>query len=105
MGAGPDLIWSWSAAGLVRCRELRKEHSLSSARHRLFISAKKDAWINTEKVGHLTSMAADHGLPVESVAYDADHAFFNNTRPEVFDGEASADAWSKALAFFRQHLS
>lgn len=34
MGAGPDLIWSWSAAGLVRCRELRKEHSLSSARHR-----------------------------------------------------------------------
>lgn len=71
----------------------------------LFISGKKDAWINTEKVGHLMSVAADHGLPVESIAYDADHAFFNNTRPEVYDADVSADAWSKALAFFRQHLS
>jgi carboxymethylenebutenolidase len=44
-------------------------------------------------------------LPVEVVTYDADHAFFNNTRPEVYDPEAAADAWRRVLDLFRKHLS
>jgi dienelactone hydrolase len=28
-------------------------------------------------------------LPVEVVSYDADHAFFNDTRPQVYDAEAA----------------
>ena len=32
------------------------------------------------------------------------HAFFNDTRPEVFDPEAAADAWRRTLEFFRAHL-
>ena len=70
----------------------------------LFISGTKDAWINPEKVAELTSAAEKYNLPVESVSYEADHAFFNNTRPEVFDETAAKDAWAKVLRLFRENL-
>ena len=35
---------------------------------------------------------------------DADHAFFNDQRPEVYDASAAADAWAKTLALFRREL-
>jgi carboxymethylenebutenolidase len=71
----------------------------------IFISGTKDKWINPEKVGELERIAKENFLPVESVKYDADHAFFNNTRPEVYDEEAAKDAWSKVIAFFNEHLT
>lgn len=70
----------------------------------LFIAGKLDAWINTEKVSELEAVARRYGLPLEVVSYDADHAFFNDTRPEVYDAEAAADAWRRVLAHFRKHL-
>jgi len=70
----------------------------------LFISGTKDAWINPEKVAELTDAAEKYGLPVESVAYEADHAFFNNTRPEVYDKEAAEDAWTRVKKFFNERL-
>lgn len=71
----------------------------------LFIAGKRDAWINPEKVNGLKEMARKYELPLEVVTYDADHAFFNNTRPEVYDGEAAADAWRRVLDLFRKHLT
>ncbi len=71
----------------------------------LFISATKDQWINTEKVGELERIAKANVLPVESVKYEADHAFFNDTRPEVYDREAAKDAWTKVIAFFNANLT
>ena len=70
----------------------------------LFIAGKQDAWINPEKVGGLEAAARKFGLSVEVVSYDADHAFFNDTRPEVFDAAAATDAWRRVLAHFRKHL-
>lgn len=35
---------------------------------------------------------------------DADHAFFNDHRPEVYDAAAAADAWAKTVAFFKSEL-
>jgi carboxymethylenebutenolidase len=70
----------------------------------LFIAGKRDAWINPEKVSSLQEMAAKHNLPVEAVSYDADHAFFNDTRPQVYNAEAAADAWRRVLEHFRRHL-
>jgi carboxymethylenebutenolidase len=70
----------------------------------LFIAGKRDAWINEAKVNGLKEVAAKHNLPVEVISYDADHAFFNDTRPQVYDAEASADAWRRVLEFFRKHL-
>lgn len=71
----------------------------------LFVAGKRDAWINQEKVNGLKQTATKHNLPVEVISYDADHAFFNDTRPEVYDAEASADAWRKVLEHFRKFLS
>ncbi len=71
----------------------------------LFISGKRDKWINPERVRELELTAKNNMLPVESVAYDADHAFFNDTRPEVFDPEAAKDAWKRVIAFFNENLA
>jgi carboxymethylenebutenolidase len=34
----------------------------------------------------------------------ADHAFFNDQRPAVYDAAAAADAWKRTLDFFRREL-
>ena len=70
----------------------------------LFIAGTRDAWINTEKVNTLKEIARRYNLPVEVVSYDADHAFFNDTRPQVYNAEAAAAAWRRVLAHFRKHL-
>ena len=70
----------------------------------IFISATKDAWINPEKVRELERLAAENFLPVESVKYEADHAFFNDTRPAVYDEQAAHDAWAKVIDFFDKNL-
>jgi carboxymethylenebutenolidase len=71
----------------------------------LFIAGKRDAWINEKKVNSLKDSAAKHNLPVEVVSYEADHAFFNDTRPEVYNPEAAADAWRRVQEHFRRHLT
>jgi len=70
----------------------------------LFIAGKRDAWINPAKVNGLKELAAKYNLPVEAISYDADHAFFNDTRPEVYDAEAAADAWRRVQEHFSRHL-
>lgn len=70
----------------------------------LFIAGTRDAWINPAKVAGLEAAANKYNLPVEIVNYDADHAFFNDTRPEVYDAAAAKDAWKRALNFFNKKL-
>ncbi len=33
------------------------------------------------------------------------HAFFNDTRPEIYSAAAARDAWQKTLAFFKENLA
>ncbi len=70
----------------------------------VFVSGTKDKWINAEKVGYLEEMTEKYELPVTSVKYEADHAFFNDTRPEVYDETAARDAWAKVIALFNEKL-
>jgi carboxymethylenebutenolidase len=70
----------------------------------LFISGTKDKWINAEKVAELEDAVARHELPLQSVKYEADHAFFNDTRPEVYNETAARDAWSLVVGFFNDKL-
>ena len=70
----------------------------------LFIAGKLDAWINPDKVNGLKEVAAKNDLPVEVISYDADHAFFNDTRPQVYNAEAAKDAWAKVQQHFRKYL-
>ena len=69
-----------------------------------FISGTRDGWITPEKVAALEDAAERFELPVFSVKYDADHAFFNNTRPEVYNDTAANDAWALVIAFFNDNL-
>lgn len=70
----------------------------------LFIAGSRDGWINPEKVRGLKEAANKYDLPVEVVSYDADHAFFNDTRPEVYDATAAGDAWRRVLGHFEARL-
>ena len=70
----------------------------------IFISGTKDAWINPEKVAGLEDAAERFELPIHSVKYEADHAFFNDTRPEVYDESAARDAWALVVGFFNDKL-
>ena len=70
----------------------------------IFVSATKDAWINTDKVAALEEAAEKYELPIHSVKYEADHAFFNNTRADVYDETAARDAWALVTGFFNDKL-
>ena len=70
----------------------------------LFISGTRDEWINPEKVALLEMAVEKFELPVTSVKYNADHAFFNDTRPEVYDQTAASDAWALVIGFFKDKL-
>lgn len=70
----------------------------------VFISATKDGWINPEKVAGLVEAAEKYDLPIHSIKYEADHAFFNNTRSEVYDEAAAQDAWAKVIQHFKDNL-
>ena len=70
----------------------------------LFISATQDQWINQQKVADLEDATERFELPVTSVKYDADHAFFNDTRPEVYNSTAARDAWALVTGFFNDKL-
>ncbi|MBK9214361.1 MAG: dienelactone hydrolase family protein [Chloracidobacterium sp.] len=70
----------------------------------IFISGTRDQWITPEKVAGLVDAAERFELPIRSVKYDADHAFFNDTRPEVYDADAARDAWAIAVGFFNDKL-
>jgi len=57
--------------------------------------AQARAFVNELKAG---------GKTVDEYFYDADHAFFNDTRPEVYNPEAAGLAWTRSLAFLREYL-
>lgn len=67
--------------------------------------AENDDFANPESVRALEAQLKDLGKDVEMFIYPGtDHAFFNDDRPEVHDADAAAQAWERAIAFFRRHL-
>jgi len=72
----------------------------------LGLYAENDRSVTPDSVRALEREVKALGKPIEVVIYSgADHAFFNDTRPEVYNAEASADAWQRTIAFLREHLS
>lgn len=71
----------------------------------LGIYAGKDTVVSPAVVSALDQQLTTLGKRHEFHTYpNADHAFFNDTRPEVYDAAAAEDAWRRTLAFFRREL-
>ncbi|OFW00714.1 MAG: hypothetical protein A3G20_02395 [Acidobacteria bacterium RIFCSPLOWO2_12_FULL_59_11] len=71
----------------------------------LFFAGSNDQWINAAKVQKLREAFRKHGVQGEIRVYpDADHAFFNDTRPAVYHAAAAQDAWTRALGLFSRTL-
>ncbi len=71
----------------------------------LGIYGEADQGIPPSEVERLGEALKRYGKQFELHIYPAaPHAFFNDTRPQVYRPEAAADAWAKTLAFFRRHL-
>ncbi len=72
----------------------------------LGLYAENDKSVPPEAVRELESKLKALGKSVEMHIYPGtEHAFFNDTRPEVFDAGAASDAWRRTVAFFREHLA
>jgi len=71
----------------------------------LGLYAERDASVPPAAVRALEARLRELGKAAEMHIYPGtEHAFFNDTRPEVYDASAASDAWRRTLEFFRRHL-
>ena len=71
----------------------------------LGLYAEKDGFVTPQLARDLESKLKALGKEIDIVIYPgADHAFFNDSRPEVYDEEAAADAWRRTVEFLKQRL-
>jgi carboxymethylenebutenolidase len=71
----------------------------------LYIYGEEDGWITKADVQRLANALKRYNKPGEIKTYPgAPHAFFNDTRKDVYKPAEAKDAWARAVAFFKQHL-
>jgi carboxymethylenebutenolidase len=67
--------------------------------------AENDDFASPDAVRALEQQLHGQGLDVEMFIYPGtQHAFFNDTRPEVYDPKAADQAWDRTLSFLRSKL-
>jgi carboxymethylenebutenolidase len=71
----------------------------------LLIAGEKDKGVPPEGERALAEKLKAMGKNVTVKTYpDANHAFFNDTRPEVYNADAARDAWKTTLELFRANV-
>ena len=71
----------------------------------LFIGGEKDAWITLEKMSRLDAALKQYAKDgVVKIYKGASHAFFNDTRPDVYSPTDAEDAWQNVIGFLKQNL-
>jgi carboxymethylenebutenolidase len=69
------------------------------------VYAENDDWIGPPVREKLRQALDEHGKSFEMKVYPGTHhGFFNDTRTEVHDKRASADAWNRTISLFRENL-
>lgn len=72
----------------------------------LGLFAEKDGFVTPEVVADLEQRLVTAGKPHELKTYPGvDHAFFNDSRPDVYDAAAAQDAWERTIEFLKSHLA
>ena len=64
----------------------------------------KDGFAGHESVDPLERRLHDAGLDAAFHWYPADHAFFNDTRPDVYDAAAAQRSWELTVGFLHRQL-
>jgi carboxymethylenebutenolidase len=68
--------------------------------------AEDDSSVPPPAVRALEKQIRESGKNVEMRIYTGtQHAFFNDTRPEVYNAKAAQDAWRRTIDFFREQLA
>jgi carboxymethylenebutenolidase len=71
----------------------------------LGIFAERDSFVSPEVARKLEADLRAAGKRVHVTIYPGvDHAFLNDTRPDVYDAGAASRAWAEAVAFLRAEL-
>jgi carboxymethylenebutenolidase len=65
----------------------------------------RDRSVPPDEANALVTRLRDAGKRVEAHFYDADHAFFNDRRPEVYSAENARLAWTRTLDFLGAELA
>ena len=66
--------------------------------------ANRDGWVTPAKAEALAASLRAAGKQVSLHFYEADHAFMNMARPEVYDAGCAAEAWALTTAFLHDKL-
>jgi len=71
----------------------------------LGLFAENDTSVPKKSVDAMVAAIESVGKTIEHHIFPGtDHAFFNDTRPEVYSETAAADAWARTTKFFETHL-
>jgi carboxymethylenebutenolidase len=65
--------------------------------------AQEDDWATVDGAKAVQESLARHKHVMELHVYAAKHAFCNDKRPEVYNADACALAWQRAVQFVRDH--
>ncbi len=65
---------------------------------------KRDTSVPEPTARELVERLSQSSAEVDAHFYEADHAFFNDTRPEVHDRAAADQAWNRSVDFLKKHL-
>jgi carboxymethylenebutenolidase len=72
----------------------------------LGLYAERDGFVTPAVVHELEERLKKAGKSADMHIYPGvDHAFFNDTRPEVYNEAAAQDAWRRVLDFFSKNLN
>jgi carboxymethylenebutenolidase len=64
-----------------------------------------DDWCTPAKIGELETALQQSKSNFELYRYDAQHAFMNEARPEVYEAVAANTAWQRTLDFMKRVLA
>jgi len=67
--------------------------------------ASQDGWCTPAKVNDLEAALQQSKSKFEIYRYDAQHAFMNESRPQVYDPASAKLAWDRTLAFLKNALA
>ncbi len=67
--------------------------------------ANRDQWVTPSKAHHFAETLSALNEGAQCWFYEADHAFCNERRPEVYHAQNATIAWNRTLDFFKSHLA